>query len=187
MCLVITQHCKERYAERIMGRDTRSDIAVYVAQNQEKIEEDINKMATYGEILYTGQLKDKNIVNVILNGTWVLLTDRDNKKAITLYKIDFGLGEEFNKGFIEKMLDKIQNAKTDYLDVLNEIDKERENYQKIIEESTMQINEYKWYINNLTAQIDGYKQIIAAEDAKKAQAENVIKTTIMELVCKKEF
>ena len=29
----ITKHAKERYAERIMGRDNKTDVAVFVAQH----------------------------------------------------------------------------------------------------------------------------------------------------------
>ena len=40
----ITEHAKQRYAERIMDRDNKIDIAVYINQNEEKIRQDILKM-----------------------------------------------------------------------------------------------------------------------------------------------
>lgn len=187
MPLLITQHCKERYAERIMGKDERSEIAVYVAQHDEQITENVNHMVEYGTKLYTGSLKDKNIVNVILNGTWVVLTDKEEKKVITLYKIDFGIGDEFNKQFIEKMLVKLDASKSNLKDASERIQNQKKEYQKIIDDAQGQISEYKNYINKLSSQINGYKEVISSMDVEILQKENDVKDCIMELVCKKEF
>lgn len=51
----VTQHAKERYAERIMEKDSALDIKRYVLQNEEKIKTDLAKMVFYGEIVYTGK------------------------------------------------------------------------------------------------------------------------------------
>lgn len=185
--LIITQHCKERYAERIMGRDVKCDIAIYIAQNQDKIEEDINKMATYGEILYVGPLKDKNIVNVILNGSWVLLTDRDMKKAITMYKIDFGLGEEFNKDFVAKMREKIDISKNHLKEVELGIEIQKKTYKEAIYECDRKIKDAKNLINTMTTQLNAYQDLIKTADAEKIEAEDLVRNNIMNLVCKKEF
>lgn len=185
--LVITQHCKERYAERIMGREGRGDIAVFAAQNQEKIETDINKLCEYGQIIYTGQLRDKNPINVILNGTWVLLADKDMQKAITMYKIDFGLGEEFNKEFVNKMLDKIAKCKEEYGKALNEKEKQKSEYEEIMNDLTQKANEYRRMAKNLDAQVAAYKELISGASEEVFSKENDFKQAIMELVCKKEF
>lgn len=185
--LTITQHCKERYAERIMSRDSKCDVAVYIAQNQEKIEEDINKMATYGEILYVGPLKDKNIVNVILNGTWVLLADKDIKKAITIYKIDFGLGEEFNKSFVTKMKEKIAISKGHLKEVELGIEIQKRAYKDAIDECEKKIKDAKNMINTMTTQLNAYVDLLKTADAEKTEAEDLVRSHIMNLVCKKEF
>ena len=185
--LVITQHCKERYAERIMGREGRGDVAVFIAQNQEKIETDINKLYEYAQIIYTGQLKDKNYVNVFLNGTWVLLTDKGMQKAITMYKIDFGLGEEFNKEFVKKMLEKIAARREEYCNALNEKEKQKSEYEAIMNDLTQKANEYRRMAKNLDAQIAAYKELIAGTSEEVFSKENDFKQAIMELVCKKEF
>ena len=185
--LTITQHCKERYAERIMNREGRGDIAVFVAQNQEKIETDINKLYEYGQIIYTGQLKDKNYVNVFLNGTWVLLTDRDMQKAITMYKIDFGLGEEFNKEFVRKMLEKIAKRREEYCNALNEKEKQRSEYEKFVNDFTQKANEYRQMANNLDKQVIAYKELISSASGEVFEKEASFRQAVMELVCKKEF
>lgn len=185
--LAITQHCKERYAERIMNREDRSDIAVFVAQNQEKIETDINKLYEYSQIIYTGQLKDKNYVNVFLNGSWVLLTDKDMQRAITMYKIDFGLGEEFNKEFVNRMLVKIDSYRQQYCDALNESEKQKKEYEKIISDFTQKANDYRRMANNLDKQVAAYKELASTTDAGVFEKENSFRQAVMELVCKKEF
>lgn len=184
--LQLTQHVKERYAERIMGRGAK-DIPTFVAQNQEKIDNDIQKMIQYGEVIYCGQLRDKNVVNVILNGTWVVLTDSSCQKVITMYKIDFNLGEEFNKNFIQLQLEKIQKAKEHYLDVVNEVDKKKDEIKSIIENATSKANEYRAMAKVLDSQAENYTAIMKSMDIEKAEAESEIKASIMDLVCKKEF
>lgn len=42
--MAITKHAMTRYAERIAGRDELIDINIYIAQNEDKIIDDINKM-----------------------------------------------------------------------------------------------------------------------------------------------
>lgn len=185
--LNITQHCKERYAERIAGKEERGDIAVYVAQHQTKIEEDINKICEYGEVIYNGQLKDKNYVNVILNGTWVLLTDKDMKKAITVYKIDFGLGEEFNKNFVERMLEKIGTARDRYCESLKNAEEQKAVFSQLVDDFVAKVNEYRRMINNLEKQIAAYKELIATVDINVYESESEFRNAVMELVCKKEF
>lgn len=168
--IILTQHVRERYAERIMGRDN-GDVPAYVIQNQEKIENDIQKMVQYGEIIYCGQLRDKNVVNVILNGTWVVLTDKDNVKVITMYKIDFNLGEEFNKNFVQLQMDKILEAKNRYLDVLNETEKKKDEYKSLIEENTSKANEYRTMAKAYDSTSEGYTALVRGLETEKMEAE----------------
>lgn len=49
----ISKHCKERYAERIMGKED-VDLNRFITLNEEKIQTDINKLISYGELIYQG-------------------------------------------------------------------------------------------------------------------------------------
>ena len=71
--MAITKHAMTRYAERIAGRDELIDINIYIAQNEDKIIDDINKMCEHSELIYTGKVgnRDNNPVNVYLSGTWI--------------------------------------------------------------------------------------------------------------------
>lgn len=185
--LMITQHCAERYAERIMSRDTKADIAVYVAQNKEKIEENINKLYEYSELIYSGVLKDKNPVNVHLNGTWVLLVNKDKAKAITMYKIDFGLGEEFNKTFIEQMMNKINGTREVYCDALKATEEKKNEYKDIIASLIDQANEYRRLAKSMDEQAKNYTEVVKHLDDEIFEVEDAYRTSVMDLVCKKEF
>ena len=66
----ISNHCEQRYAERIMGKDNNGDVNRFIINNKEKIKTDIHKMIQYGELIYTGKQSQKsgkgNIVDVYL-------------------------------------------------------------------------------------------------------------------------
>ena len=76
--------------------------------------------------------KDERPVNVYLSGTWVILTDLLNKTVITIYKVNFGIGEEFNKQFIEAVMKRIEEDKVALAEVKQQVDGEKKAYQEII-------------------------------------------------------
>ena len=96
----ISVHARQRYAERIMGKED-TDVNRFVTLNENKIKTDINKLIQYGELIYTGKQSQKdgkgNMVDVFLKDCWVVIADSRIKNVITLYKIDLGLDDEFNK------------------------------------------------------------------------------------------
>ena len=109
----LTQHVRERYAERIMGRNSKPEIQTFIAQHEDKIYDDIEKMVDYGQVIYEGQqVRTKNPGNVkyILRDDWLVVVNPQDKKVVTLYKIDLGAGEEFNKLYINTMLDNLKTA-----------------------------------------------------------------------------
>lgn len=192
---MITRHAQERYAERIMKRDEKSDVAVYVAQHQSKIEEDINKMLEFGELIYSGilrdrtdeALRDKKEVRVYLCGTWVLLTDKTNQKVITLYKIDFHLGEDFNKQYVSLKMNSINEARTHLEAASKEYDEYKQQYKDIISTCEGKIAEYKNAISKLTNQKNAYQQLIENGDISVKEATDHLRERVIELVCKQEF
>ena len=76
--LKVSNHAKERYSERIMDKDNKADMLVFIQKNEQKIKEDIFKMITYGEILYSGKPTvdyNKQPVDIFLKDTWVVIVD----------------------------------------------------------------------------------------------------------------
>ena len=109
----ISEHVMERYAERIRGRDKKADIKEFVANNSEKIKKDISKMLEYGTEIYSGpgNMTDKSknqIIRLFNKDAWFILLSEDNA-VITLFKKDFGFGDEnYNKDYAKRVVARIE-------------------------------------------------------------------------------
>lgn len=187
----ITKHAKERYAERIMEKGDTRDINLFITQNEEKIKNDIEKMITYGTLIYSGRTTcgkpGCNPVNVYRNGLWVVLEDSKSHDVITLYKIELGADEDLDMEFVSRMMTKLDKAKTEQFEVERSIAIERENYQSLIRDGENQINTYKGYIKNLEQMNSGYKAVIDNLQVNNSLAEQKVKNIIARLIGKKEF
>lgn len=185
----ITNHAASRYAERIADRETLIDINTYVARNKEKIETDIKTMLDHSQHIYNGKVgnKDNNVVDVYLSGTWVFLVDPTKSKVITLYKVDFNVGEDFNKQFVQKILNRIEGHKTELATVQSQIQNEKKSYLDIIKGNNEQILEYRSIIKKLERMNADYQDVVDNMDAQCAAAALQIRKDVEDLVMKKEF
>lgn len=187
----ISNHVKTRYAERIMGKDNKNDVNRFIAENDLKIKQDIHKMIKYGELIYQGKQSQKdgkgNVLSVYLNDCWVVLVDSKSNVIVTLYKIDLGLGDEFNKTYISKMMDKLNESKRELENVQIEVLKESNTYKEMIDDTEAQINEYKAMIKNLENLRDSYKTVIENNNVKISQANREVADCVNTLVGKREF
>lgn len=186
----ISRHAQERFAERIMGKDTKCDANWFIVNNEDKIKTDINKMIAYGQLIYTGKSQKSGkgkLVDVYLKDLWIVLVDESANNVVTLYKVDLGLGDEFNKTYTAKMIDKLNEDKANLEDVKLQVQTETDMYKELIEESTAQINEYKAMIKNLEELCSGYQMVIDNNGVKVAQANRKVADTINTFVNKTEF
>lgn len=187
----ISKHAEERYAERIMDKDNKNDINRFIVENKDKIKTDINKMINYGECIYIGKQSQKdgkgNVLNVYLKDCWVLLVDIKSEVVVTLYKIDLGLDEEFNKTFVSKMMDKLNENKTALENIKLQVLGETNMYIQMIDEYEAQINEYKSMIKNLENLCEAYREIIDNNTVRVSQANRNVADVINALISKKEF
>lgn len=181
MDYTLTQHVKERYAERIMGRDNKIDVQTFIAQHEDKIYEDIEKMIDYGVVIYEGQQvrsKDTKICKYILRNDWLVVVNPQDKRVVTLYKIDLGAGDEFNKTYIKVMLDRLDVVKeqtTEKIAVLKELET---SYSSAIEENDALIEDYKKKIKSLENQNESLKNLLQEEQCNIAIAEEDIRDII---------
>lgn len=187
----ISAHCKTRYAERIMGKEDNTDIARFVTLNEDKIKTDINKMIEYGTCIYSGKQTQKdgkgNVIDVYLKDCWVVLVDNKSANTITLYKIDLGLDDEFNKTYISKMMEKLNANKETLANIQQQVQEESNTYKEMISDAENQIKEYRTMINNLEELCEGYKLIINNNSVKVAQANRNVADVINTLIGKREF
>lgn len=188
--LKFSQHSKERYSERIMDKDSKSDVAVFIAQHEQKIKEDIFKMIQYGTLLYSGKSVsefNKHPVDIFLNGTWVIVVDIAKANVITLYSIDLGVGNDFNQEYINMLMKKLDAAKEKYNTVCTGINTQTETYSSIVKENTEQINEYKQMIKALEKQNQAYTDVINSLEVDKTIAEKEVREIIATMIGKKVF
>lgn len=187
----ISKHCEERYAMRIMGKEDANSINKFIAENKEKIKQDIHKMIEYGELIYTGRQSQKdgkgNVLNVYLKDTWVVLVDNKSDVVVTLFKIDLHLGDEFNKTYISKMMDKLNESKRELENVHLEVLQESNMYRELLEDAEAQINEYRNMIKSLEELCSGYRSIIDNNNVKVSQANREVADVVNALINKKEF
>lgn len=187
----ITEHAKQRYATRILGKENQNEVTRFVTENENKIKTDINKMITYGQKIYSGKQSQKDgkgkVLDVYLKDTWVVLVDNSANNVVTLYRIDLSCGDDFNLQYIEKMLDKLNQNKDTYESIKQEVSEEQKIYQGMIEDAQAQINEYKCFIKNLESLCNAYQTIISNNTVKCSQAEREVAETLNTLIGKREF
>lgn len=188
----ITRHAKERYAERVMDKSSNHDIQKFINEHEQKIHDDIEKMIAFGTLIYSGKQtqkdnKSSNIIDVYVNGCWIILFDSANENVITLYKVDLGADEEFNNTYVQKMMERITEAKALYEEVQSGVTTENAEYKVLIEENIAQINLYRNYIKNLEELNAGYKAIIDNNIVKINMANTAVGAVVNKLIGKKEF
>lgn len=187
----ISRHAQERYSERIMGKEDSTEINRFITLNEEKIKTDINKMITYGEMIYRGKSTTKNgksnMLDVYLKDCWVVLVDKNSEVVVTLYKIDLGLDDEFNKAYISKMMEKLNEHKKVLEDVKLQVYNELNMYTEMIKDAETQIKEYKSMIKNLEELCSGYRIIIDNNCVKEAQANRDVTEILNTMIGKREF
>lgn len=186
----ISKHGMERYAERVMGKED-IDINRFVTLNEEKIKTDINKLINYGELIYQGKQTQKdgksNVIDVYLKDCWVVLADRKTKNVITLYKIDLGFDEEFNKLYVSKMMEKLNTYKEALERTKTQVGIETITYREMIADAETQIKDYRTMIKNLEGLCEGYRAIIDNNNVKIAQANKDVADVVNTMIGKKEF
>lgn len=141
-------------------------------------------MLDRAELIYKGRVgsKDKNSVDVYLSGTWIILADASKNKVITLYKVDFNVGEDFNKQYIQRMLKKLEVHKNELKKKKDQIATQRSDYLKIIQENESQMNEFRASIRNLEKLNADYKEIIDTMDAECSFFEQAVRQDIEDLM-----
>lgn len=187
----ISKHGMERYAERIMGKEDNLDVNRFVTLNEGKIKTDINKLISYGELVYSGKQSQKdgkgNVIDVYLKDCWVVLVDNRSKNVVTLYKIDLGFDEEFNKLYVSKMMEKLDTYKEVLENTKQQVQTESNTYREMIADAEVQIKEYRTMIKNLEELCVGYKTIIDNNNVKITQANKDVADVVNTLIGKREF
>lgn len=135
--LHISNHAKERYAERNMHA-TKLEVPMFVDKYDTKIQDDISKMVEYGELIYTGNnpaqehRKQNSIVNIYLCTNWMVLVDAESNTVITLFEKD---------QCVQDMFDEFFSARDEFEEISQKITDENKELQQLITQNDEQIKE----------------------------------------------
>ena len=188
----ISQHAKERYAERIMNRDDKTSVVQYVNDNDLKITENINKMITYGKLIYSGKTMstdktNNSISDVYVKDLWIIIVDKVKKNVITLYKIDLKAGEDLDKMYMERMLGSIEKETEEWNALKINNGAIIDNTRLKIAENEEAITEYKKRIKSLEEQNETDKAYIVTLNQEIEMAESNIRDIVADLIGRKVF
>ena len=155
-----TEHVLERYVERTMNK-SGNEIKQFLAQNEEQVKEQLLKLYQYSEPFWFGKIKDHNSAYFRINKNgWLIVVDRNKTKLITLYKIDLGLGEDFNKQYISEIIKFISKKN-------QEIKNDKTIDDTTITETNNTIEDLKSQNNLLQAQINNHNDTIKLLENQK--------------------
>ena len=150
--MTFTNHILERYVERTMNK-TGTEMKQYLAQNEDKVKEQILKLYEYSELFWYGKIKDHDFTYFTINRDgWVFVIDKNKTTLITVYKVDLGLSTDFNKQYIEEIKTYVENELTEIMEL-------KSKYEIISQESKEEIESIKETIKTL-------KQEIALNESK---------------------
>ncbi|MCB6345397.1 hypothetical protein [Enterocloster lavalensis] len=186
----ISAHAQERYAERCKERDTRVDVTAYVAEHEDRIQEEVNKMICHGRLFYKGKTaraKDNIPREVYVSGLWIILTNAETRNVITLYKVELGCGQDLDKLYVERMMEKMDEARARYEAIAGEVKAQNEDYRNIIQEGNEQIQDFRARIRKLEEMCEGYNTIIRNNGVRLRQAEDTMADIVNTLIGKKSF
>lgn len=188
----ISNHACERYAQRLLNKEDTNSVNKFIIENKEKIKTDLNKMISFGELLYIGKQSQKdgkgNVLNVYLKDIWIILVDVKAEVVVTIFRIDLGCDDEdFNLQYISKKKSMLDEKKKQLEEIQMEVAKESKMYKEMIEENCSQINEYKTMIKNMEGLNAGYQSVIDCNTVKISQANREVAEVLNSLIGKREF
>ena len=186
MTYTISKHAQQRYAERIMDKDSKTDIAGFINVHAEKISTDINKMIEFGTKIFSGTLENQGSnYDVYIHDTWIVLADTKSQKVVTLYAIDLGVGDEFNQNYICLLLERLNNAQKAYEDKSKELTERVNEWEEQIRENKEKIKELRQTANALEQANENLEAVIADYSTQKYVAGQEVREIVRTLIGKK--
>ena len=172
-----------------MDRDSKTDVAVFIRDHEDKIQQDIEKMVEYGDLIYEGKTpKDmKRDVAVTMNGFWVVIWDPNELTVITLYRIDLGVGDDVNQAFIKGAYDRIKQAQNEYEETVARTNAQIDTYKTVIEDSEASLARYRKMVKDIEKQISGCREMIQCITTENEIARDKLVDAVETLIGKQKF
>lgn len=133
--LAVTDHCAERYANRIVGIDDTKESKRYAVQNRDMIVKNCNKMYKYSQKIYTGNINgDKTTKHYYLSDDIILVVNTKKTCIITLYKVDWGYPRENTRVALESVVKQLQLSHKKAKEVKRDLDNVRRQRDQVAQE-----------------------------------------------------
>lgn len=153
-----TNHILERFVERTMNK-TGNEMKQYLVQNEQFVKEKLLMLYNSANLLWSGKIKEHNFTHFFINKDgWIIVVDKEGKKLITVYKADLELGSDFNKMYVERIIETVNEINRKLLSAEEEMNQNREINKTIIEELQQENIDLKEKIEYNTAKINSLKQ-----------------------------
>lgn len=184
----ITRHAEERYVQRMMGYADKGEIGVYIAKNKELIQERINKLVEFGDLIFSGKIKDGNHLDFYVHDTWVILLDKKKERVVTLYKVEIIKADDaFNHEFVKKMQAKIKDLSIVIKQAMENNEIEKAEFREKIENNKRRIREYETLVSELKDSNNAYASLIETLDTEIHISYAEYKQAIEDLVADRIF
>lgn len=178
----LTKHCKTRYVERVKGITGNFAVQEYVAANNERIIQDVNKIFTYSDFLIEDQIGgDKTTKRFYIKDDILLVLSRDESVIVTLIKVDFGFPGKTNRNIVKDLLVEINLLKEDLeesersiVDYVNARTLERERYFDKIQLLQEEINSLNLTIKQIDVDIEKKRESTKVPKLKIKEYVNMI-------------
>ena len=183
----LTQHAKERYVERVKGITHPGAVRDYIEKHSDEIKHGLEDMLSKSELLYQGLDLSSNPREVYLTDFWLILIDTKRNCIVTLYKVDFGVGEDFDREFIKRYRVKLRNAIERMETTEAEVQAETQKIRECISGNNAELKKLNALCSQLQEQNTAYNTLITNLDAKNGLAQHEVKTILKELLGKRVF
>lgn len=188
--ITISKHAKERYCERIKDKNDKRELVVYMLENNDRIEEEMQKLIEHSTLIYSGSSIhqfNKEPVDIYMSGFWTLIVDKKKQNLITLFSVDLGVGKEMNEQYIGRLLETLEAEKKVYEEKKLEIDIQKKTYTELISENESIMAENRKVNKALDSQNQNYREIIESLQTNERLAEERIREIVAILIGKNVF
>lgn len=191
MGYTFSKHALERYASRMQDYDSQIDVTVFIASRNEEIKERLTKLIEHSKLVYTGRSTtdyNKEIVDVYLNRDgWVIIIDHKKSNVITIFQITLGLDDDFDKEYLNRIFEKLDEITKSREDKLTSINVTENTYKDIVQDNEKQINEVRTQLKNLEKIKSSYEEVLSNLKIERDMADKELRSFIAKLLGKKVF
>ena len=154
-----TGECIQHYAD-IMGMPVVHSCGQQEVDNPHLVRmvSEIQQMYLEGKKIYTGKnfLDNelyRDIVSLYIYDTWVLVYNEEMRLIADCFRIDLGLGEEFNHAYVENYMDKLQEMEACVAERKETLLESQKEHEEALEVKKSTIQGYQKLIQKLRSDI----------------------------------